>query len=94
MIPYKKTFDLLKEKGVSMYKIINDNVITPSSLQRMRLGTSPTNRGIDGRTIDPLCKYLNCQRGDLMEYVTDEDEEQKENQSSSADSLGGKAPML
>ena len=72
MISYKKTFELLKEKDVSMYKMIKDKVIMPTSLQRMRLGTSPTNRGIDGRTIDSLCKYLDCQPGDLMEYVVDE----------------------
>ena len=71
MISYKKTFALMKEKGVSTYKIIKDKVIMPSSLQRMRLGTSPSNRGIDGRTIDSLCKYLDCQPGDLMEYVAD-----------------------
>jgi len=75
MISYKKTFELLKEKDISMYKMIKDKVIMPSSLQRMRLGTSPTNRGIDGRTIDSLCKYLDCQPGDLMEYVVDETEE-------------------
>ena len=74
MISYKKTFELLKEKDVSMYKMIKDKVIMPSSLQRMRLGTSPTNRGIDGRTIDSLCKYLDCQPGDLMEYVAGEAE--------------------
>ena len=73
MISYKKTFALMKEKGVSTYRIIQDKVIMPSSLQRMRLGTSPTNRGIDGKTIDSLCKYLDCQPGDLMEYVEDED---------------------
>ena len=73
MISYKKFFDLLKEKGGSTYKIVKDKVIMPSSLQRMRVGTSPTNRGIDGKTIDSLCKYLDCQPGDLMEYVEDED---------------------
>ena len=74
MISYKKTFDLLKEKDVSMYKMIKDKVIMPSSLQRMRVGTSPTNRGIDGKTIDSLCKYLDCQPGDLMEYVPDQED--------------------
>ena len=73
MISYKKFFDLLKEKRVSTYKIVKDKVIMPSSLQRMRVGTSPTNRGIDGKTIDSLCKYLDCQPGGLMEYVEDED---------------------
>jgi len=73
MISYKKTFELLKEKKVSMYKMLKDKVIMPSSLQRMRVGTSPTNRGIDGKTIDSLCKYLDCQPGDLMEYVPEDD---------------------
>ena len=75
MISYKKTFELLKEKNVSMYKMIKDKVIMPSSLQRMRVGTSPTNRGIDGKTIDSLCKYLGCQPGDLMEYVPDQEDQ-------------------
>ena len=72
MISYQKTFALLKEKKVSMYRMIKDKAITPASLQRMRLGTSPTNRGIDGGTIDSLCRYLDCQPGDLMEYVADD----------------------
>ena len=29
---------------------------------------------IDTRTIGNLCKYLNCQPGDLMEYVPDKQE--------------------
>jgi len=73
MISYKKAFELFKEKKISTYRMIKDKAITPASLQRMRVGTSPTNRGIDGKTIDSLCKYLDCQPGDLMEYVGDED---------------------
>lgn len=71
MISYKKSFALFKERGVSTYRIIKDKVIPSASLQRMRRGTSPSCRGIDGKTIDSLCKYLNCQPGDLMEYVPD-----------------------
>ena len=29
---------------------------------------------IDTRTIDRLCKVLDCQPGDIMEYVEDESE--------------------
>ena len=28
---------------------------------------------IDTRTIEILCKYLDCQPGDILEYVEDED---------------------
>ncbi|MET0016372.1 helix-turn-helix domain-containing protein [Oscillibacter sp.] len=27
--------------------------------------------GVDGNTLNRLCKYFNCQSGDLMEYVPD-----------------------
>ena len=32
------------------------------------------NGHIDTRTIETLCKYLECQPGDIMEYVPDEPE--------------------
>lgn len=30
--------------------------------------------GLDSKTIAKLCKVLNCQPGDLMEYIPDETE--------------------
>ena len=35
----------------------------------MRPGTSPMNRDIDGKTIDSIYKYLECQPGNLIEYL-------------------------
>jgi DNA-binding Xre family transcriptional regulator len=71
IISYKKAFQLLRKKNVSSYRLLKDKAIMAASLQRMRRGTSTTCRGVDGKTIDSLCKYLNCQPGDLMEYIPD-----------------------
>lgn len=72
MISYQKAMALLKEKGISSYKIRKEKILSESTLTRMRQGTSPTNRGIDGHTINTLCALLECQPGDLMEYIPDE----------------------
>jgi putative transcriptional regulator len=65
-IRYDKLFTMLKDKGVSTYKIRKDKVISESALQSLRQGKSVT---ID--TISALCALLNCQPGDIMEYVDD-----------------------
>ena len=71
MISYQKALALLKEKGVSTYRLRKEKIVSESTLTRMRQGTSSTNRGIDGHTINTLCALLECQPGDLMEYVPD-----------------------
>ena len=62
---YDKLFKLLKEKGFSSYRIRKENLISQASLTKMKNGTG----SIDTRTIERLCKLLNCQPGDIMEYV-------------------------
>lgn len=69
MISYQKALALLKEKGVSTYRLRKEKIVSESTLTRMRQGTSATNRGIDGHTINTLCALLDCQPGDLMEYI-------------------------
>lgn len=66
-IKYDRLFVLLKEKGLTTYRIRKDKIISESALQSLREGKSVT---ID--TITALCKALNCQPGDIMEYVEDE----------------------
>ena len=66
---YDKLFQLLKEKGLKKYDLRKDKVIGMSALESMRTGK----RHVDTRTIEYLCAYLNCQPGDIMEYVPDEE---------------------
>lgn len=62
---YDKLFELLKQKGISTYKIRQENLISQAALTKMKNGEG----NIDTRTLERLCSLLNCQPGDLMEYV-------------------------
>ncbi len=61
---YDKLFKLLKEKGISSYKIRQENLISQAALTKMKNGTG----NVDTRTLERICKLLNCQPGDIMEY--------------------------
>ena len=66
-IKYDKLFALMKEKGLTTYRIRKENIISQSALQSLKAGKSVTTE-----TLASLCKALDCQPGDIMEYV-DED---------------------
>lgn len=68
---YDKLLLLLKEKGYTTYKIRKDNLISQSAWQKIRTGSGD----IDTRTLAKLCSLLQCQPGDIMEYVEDEQED-------------------
>lgn len=67
-IAFEKAFELMKEKGLTSYRIRKDKIITETTLQRMR-----QNGNVTTDAIGNLCKALNCQPGDLMEWVPDEE---------------------
>jgi len=69
-IKYEKLFVLLKEKGFSSYRLRKEKLISQSTLQKLRTGDGI----IDSRTVERLCALLDCQPGDIMEYVPDERE--------------------
>ena len=62
---YDKLFELLKEKGITTYKIRQENLISQAALTKMKNGDG----NIDTRTLERLCSVLHCQPGDIMEYV-------------------------
>ncbi len=66
---YNKLFQLLKQKGLKKYDLRKDKVISMSALESLRTGK----HHVDTRTIEKLCAYLNCQPGDIMEYVPGEE---------------------
>jgi len=63
---YDKFFATSKEKGFSSYRLRKEKLISQSILQKLRVGGN-----IDTRTIEKLCDMLDCQPGDIMEYVKD-----------------------
>lgn len=72
MIIYDRLWKLMKEKGITRYRLIKDYDISPSLLQRMK-----RNNNISTYTAAVLCKILDCRLEDIMEYVPVEGEERK-----------------
>lgn len=68
-IIYNKLMALLKEKGYTTYKIRKEKLIGQGTLTALKNGTG----GLDSKTIARLCKILECQPGDIMEYVPDDE---------------------
>ena len=62
----------LKEKGYSSKRIRDEKLIGQSYLQQIRHGEL-----VSWKTIDTLCKLLECQPADLIEYVEDESVSEK-----------------
>jgi len=66
-ILYKGLYEILKKKNMSIYKLKSDKVIGTATLDKIRKGEGH----IDTRSIESLCRYFDCQPGDLMEYMPD-----------------------
>ena len=60
--------DLEKEKGISQYTLIKDYHISAGQLTRLR-----RNESVSTHTIEMFCRILNCQVGDIMEYIADDE---------------------
>ena len=69
-ITYDKLFALMKQKGLTTYRIRKEKIITESSLQKLREG-----KPVSIETISKLCLALECQPGDILEFgLPNEDE--------------------
>ena len=69
MISYERLFKKLQDAGISSYKLrkMKDPIVAQATLTRLKRSEG----GIDNNTLNRLCKYFNCQPGDLMEYIPD-----------------------
>ena len=68
-IIYTKFFNLLKEKGKTMYDLRKEKIVGVATLEKMRKSEGH----VDTRSIESLCEYLACQPGDLMEYIREDE---------------------
>lgn len=73
VIKYDKLLKLMEKKGLSTYKIRKEKIISESTLQNIR-----NNGRITTDAIASLCNALNCQPGDILEYVPDQPEDTPE----------------
>lgn len=67
LISYCKLWTVMKEKGITQYALIKTYHISAGQLTRLR-----RNESVSTHTIEVFCKILQCQPGDIMEYITDE----------------------
>lgn len=64
-ITFNKLLTLLNERNISLYHLKRDKVIGTATIDKIRKGEG----NIDTRSIDSICDYLDCQPGDIMEFI-------------------------
>ena len=64
MISYAPFYKTLLSKGVTEYQLIFTHGFSANILHRMKHGEA-----ISTKTLDTLCFILNCQVGEILEYV-------------------------
>jgi len=66
LISYAPFWETLKRKGVTTYMLREKHHISPNTLTRMK-----NNKYLSMRTVEDLCKILNCRLEDIAEYIED-----------------------
>lgn len=68
-LSFQKTVALLEQRKITSYTFKQSKVLSQSTITKLR-----RNQCVTTDTIETLCRVLNCQPGNLMEYVPDEAE--------------------
>lgn len=67
MISYENLWNVMKEKGVSQYMLIKKYGVSPAQITRLK-----RNESVSTHTIEVFCKILDCDVGDIMEYIAED----------------------
>lgn len=69
MIKYKmNVLPALKSAGYSTHRIREEKLMGQATLQQLR-----GNKLVSWKNIDIICKLLNCQPGDILEYTEEKE---------------------
>lgn len=68
MISYSPLWATMERLGASTYTLQVKGGISSSTVRRLKAGES-----VSTNTLDALCKILNCEIDDIIEYVPDEE---------------------
>ena len=71
MISYVKLWFLLKERGMKRTDLLE--VISSATLAKLG-----KNEMVSLSVIEKICDYLDCQPGDILQYVDDEEDVENE----------------
>lgn len=66
MFRYYKLFDLLNRRGMKKMDLLNAGISAPT-LAKLSKGEVVTTE-----MLDKICTFLECQPGDIMEHITEE----------------------
>ena len=65
MLTYRiDVIDTLKESGYNSTRILKENIISQSAMQKLR-----KNEMVGIKTLEQLCKVLDMQPGNIIKYV-------------------------
>lgn len=67
MMKYNKLFALLAIRGMKKSDLVEKKVISSPTLAKLSKGESITTT-----VLCKICDFLECQPGDIMEYIKDE----------------------
>ena len=67
MISYEKLWKAMKERDVTQYTLIKKYGVSPGQITRLK-----RNESVSTHTIEMFCKILNCDVGEIMQYIPDE----------------------
>lgn len=67
MISYEKLWKTMKARGITQYVLIKKYGVSPGQITRLK-----RNESVSTHTIEMFCKILNCDVGEIMQYIPDE----------------------
>lgn len=68
LISYEKLWKVMKDRGISQYALIKQYNVSPGQITRLK-----RNESVSTHTIEMFCKILNCDVGDIMQYISDDE---------------------
>lgn len=66
MIKFDKLWTVMEKKGVSTYMLREKGGIDSKTIRRLK-----SNENMETKTLDKLCKALDCKLEDIAEYVAE-----------------------
>ena len=66
MIVFDKLWHVMKQKGISTYRLREECGIDSKTVRRLR-----ANENMETKTLNKLCMALDCNIEDIMEYIPD-----------------------
>lgn len=68
-ISFKKLLKIFDERHITSYVVRQNKIMSQQTFCTLRRNS---NSALSTTTIDRICQYLDCQPGDIMEYVADD----------------------